>query len=356
MQEAAGTGTQPLLPPPDATGTIPMAAGAGKVALLNVATTIASGTACPSANVVDLVGYGTGTNCFEGTGPTTPLLTNTTAALRNASGCTETDSNAADFTAGTPNARNTASQMAPCGGGDAAPSVSSTTPAGGATNVAFNSTIVINFSESVTASATAFSLQCPTGSPQPFTQSASPATAFTLTPNSPLPAGTTCDVKVTATQVTDTDTNDPPDQMASDFSFSFSTVNPIDAAPSVASVTPANGTSNVPVTSPIVVNFSESVTASALAFSVQCPAGTPQAFGQSASPATTFTLTPSSPLPYSTACTVSVTRQSDLGHRHERSAGRDGVGRRVLVHDGSRASPGRGESHDQRDRRGYAGL
>ncbi len=307
VQEAAGAGTQPLLPAPDATGTIPMAAGAGKVALLNVATTIASGTACPSANVVDLVGYGTGTNCFEGTGPTTPLLTNTTAALRNAGGCTETDSNAADFTAGTPNARNTASPMAPCGGGDAAPSVSSTTPAAGATNVAFNSTIVINFSESVTASATAFSLQCPTGSPQPFTQSASPATAFTLTPNSPLPAGTTCDVKVTATQVTDTDTNDPPDQMASDFSFSFSTVNPIDAAPSVASVTPANGTSNVPVTSPIVVNFSESVTASALAFSVQCPAGTPQAFGQSASPATTFTLTPSSPLPYSTACTVSVT-------------------------------------------------
>ena len=51
--------------------------------------------------------------------------------------------------------------MAPCGGGDAAPSVSSTTPASGATNVAVNSTIVINFSESVTASAAAFSLAMP---------------------------------------------------------------------------------------------------------------------------------------------------------------------------------------------------
>jgi hypothetical protein len=133
---------------------------------------------------VDVVVNGTGTNFSGGRAPTTPLLTNTTAALRNAGGCTETDSNAADFTAGTPNARNTASPMAPCGGGDAAPSVSNTTPAAGATNVAFNSTIVINFSESVTASATAFSLQCPTGSPQPFTQSASPAAAFTLTPMS----------------------------------------------------------------------------------------------------------------------------------------------------------------------------
>ena len=306
VQEAAGAGAQPLLPAPDAVGNIPMAAGAGKVALLSVATTIAGGTSCPSANVVDLVGYGTGTNCFEGAGPTTPLLTNTTAALRNSNGCTETDSNAADFTAGAPNPRNTASPLAPCGGGDAAPSVSSTTPASGATNVAFNSTIVINFSESVTASASAFSLACPTGSPQAFAQSASPSATITLTPSSPLPAGTTCTVKVTAAQVTDTDTNDPPDAMASDFTFSFATVNPVDAAPSVVSATPANGTSNVPVNSAIVVTFSESVTASPSAFSIQCPVGIPQAFGQSASPATVLTLTPSSPLPYSTVCTVSV--------------------------------------------------
>jgi hypothetical protein len=116
VQESAGAGTQPLLPTPDASGSISMAAGAGKVALLNVTTAIPNGTACPSTNVVDLVGYGTGTNCFEGSGPTTPLLTNTTAALRNNSGCTETDSNAADFTAGAPNARNTASPGFSCSG------------------------------------------------------------------------------------------------------------------------------------------------------------------------------------------------------------------------------------------------
>jgi predicted extracellular nuclease len=50
---------------------------------------------------------------FEGNGPT-GTLSNTTAALRNANGATDTDDNAADFTAGTPNPRNS-------GGGDPDP-------------------------------------------------------------------------------------------------------------------------------------------------------------------------------------------------------------------------------------------
>jgi endonuclease G len=257
---------------------------------------------------VDLVGYGTGgsqPSCFEGA--PAPTLTNTTADLRGVHGCTETDNNAADFASGTPAPRNTATALAPCGGGDTAPSVSSTTPAGGANNVTVNSTIVITFNESVTASASAFSLECPAGSARTFTQTASPATTFTLTPSSPLPDGTTCAVKVTASQVTDTDVNDPPDTMASDFTFSFTTASPADTAPSVTGTSPVNGAPNVPVDSPIVINFSESVTASPTAFSIQCPAGVPQSFGQSAGPAATFTLTPSSSLPYSTACTVSVT-------------------------------------------------
>ena len=234
-------------------------------------------------------------------------LTNTTAAIRAVHGCTDTDVNSSDFAIGTPAPRNTATTLAPCGGGDPAPSVSSTTPANSANNVSVNSTIVIDFSESVTASASAFSLECPAGSPRTFTQTASPATTFTLTPSSPLPAGATCAVKVTATEVTDTDPTDPPDTMASDYNFSFTTANPADTAPSVTGMTPANGAANVPVNSSIVLNFSESVTASALAFSIECPAGVPQSFGQSATPATTVTLTPSSPLPASTTCTVSVT-------------------------------------------------
>jgi endonuclease G len=302
VQEAAGAGAQPNLPTPDASGTIAMAAGAGKVALS--ATTTALTGVCPSG-VVDFVGYGAAANCFEGTAPTA-TLTNTTAAIRAGNGCTDTDNNNTDFATGAPSPRNTATTAAPCGGGDTAPSVSSTSPAANAINVSVNATIVINFSESVTASAGAFTLECPTGAPLTFTQTASPATSFTLTPSAPLPAGTTCTVKVTANQITDTDSTDPPDAMAADFNVSFSTASPADAAPFVISTTPANLSVNVPVTSPIVINFSESVTATPAAFAIVC-GGVPQPFMQSGAPSTSYTLTPSSALPFSTSCTVTVT-------------------------------------------------
>ena len=57
--------------------------------------------------MVDVVGYGTGTNCFEGTGPT-GTISATLAALRLDNGCTDTDNNSTDFsTTGAPAPRNT---------------------------------------------------------------------------------------------------------------------------------------------------------------------------------------------------------------------------------------------------------
>jgi predicted extracellular nuclease len=111
VQQAAGSGgTQPL-PAPDATGTIAMAAGSGKVALLTV-TTALNGSCPVSANIVDLVGYGTAT-CFEG-GGTAPTLSNTTAALRARGGCRDTNNNSVDFSSASPNPRNSASPLRDC--------------------------------------------------------------------------------------------------------------------------------------------------------------------------------------------------------------------------------------------------
>ena len=104
-------------------------------------------------------------------------------------------------------------------GGDTAPTVSSTLPATGASNVPFSSTVSINFSEPVSAAAGAFSLACSAGSPRTFTQTASPASTFTLTPTPALPADTTCQVTVDANSVTDTDGT--PDHMAANYSFTF---------------------------------------------------------------------------------------------------------------------------------------
>lgn len=116
VQEAQGAGGTTPLPTPDASGAIPMAAGAGKVALVNNQTTITAGISCPTgASIIDFVGFGSTANCFEGAGPTA-TLTNTTAALRGMSGCTETDNNSTDFASGTPTPRNTASSFSSCTG------------------------------------------------------------------------------------------------------------------------------------------------------------------------------------------------------------------------------------------------
>ncbi|MBA3246377.1 MAG: lamin tail domain-containing protein, partial [Actinobacteria bacterium] len=109
VQEAAGTGGTTSLPTPDATGSIAMSATTGKVALVMTQTALTCGSApgnCfPNAAISDFVGYGTAATNFEGAGPTA-TLSNTTAALRNGGGTIDTDNNAADFTAGTPNPRN----------------------------------------------------------------------------------------------------------------------------------------------------------------------------------------------------------------------------------------------------------
>ncbi|MBK8316893.1 MAG: lamin tail domain-containing protein [Acidobacteria bacterium] len=70
IQQASGGANGAVLPVADITGSISLASTAGKVVLTSAATSIAAGTVCPSGPaVVDLVGYGTNANCFEGSGP-----------------------------------------------------------------------------------------------------------------------------------------------------------------------------------------------------------------------------------------------------------------------------------------------
>jgi uncharacterized protein len=119
VQQAGGTVGDPL-PAPDFVDPTPigMAAGAGKVALVEGTASLGcngGSTPCSAeqlARIIDLVGYGNA-NFFEGAGAA-PTLSNTTAALRAGDGCTDTDSNAADFTAATPTPRNTASPLNVC--------------------------------------------------------------------------------------------------------------------------------------------------------------------------------------------------------------------------------------------------
>jgi len=93
------------LPGPRTTGGIAMAAGAGKVALVNSETALGCASACAGTSaVVDFVGYGATASNYEGAGRA-PAPSPTTSVSRNAAGV-DTDNNAADFTAGGPTPEN----------------------------------------------------------------------------------------------------------------------------------------------------------------------------------------------------------------------------------------------------------
>lgn len=106
VQGAAGNGQAQALPIPDAEGKVNMSGTKGSVQLAD-----ATGT------TIDLVGYGAASK-FEGAA--TAALSNDTSASRAAAG-TDTDSNLADFTVGTPSPTNSGNESPatqPGGSGD----------------------------------------------------------------------------------------------------------------------------------------------------------------------------------------------------------------------------------------------
>ncbi len=246
VQEAQGAGGTTPLPTPDATGTIAMSGTAAKVVLLNTQTTIAAGTSCPTGtSVVDLIGYGSATNCSEGA--PTANLSNTTAAARTNT-CADSDNNVGEFAIGAPAPQNTASPIDPCDG-DAAPSVASSSPSDGATGVAANATLSVTFSEPVTLADGTILLAC-NGTGIPVTVQSGPATTFELVYSPPLPDGGSCVITVNDTGVSDVD-GVPPINMAADVAIDFTVVaadpcagafTPIPQLQGSGATTPASGT------------------------------------------------------------------------------------------------------------------
>lgn len=111
------------------------------------------------------------------------------------------------------------------GTGDPAPYVASTVPANGATDVAVNSNITINFSEAVNVTGSWFSLSCATSGAHTAVVSGGPTT-FTLTPDATFVGGELCTLTVYAANVNDQDLIDPPDNMTANFTAGYTTVTP----------------------------------------------------------------------------------------------------------------------------------
>lgn len=216
IQGASGGANGATLPTPDVTGSINLSAVSGKVALASKTTAISG---LSDAAVVDFVGYGTAT-VYEGSSAA-PSPSNTAAAFRLNSGCTDTDHNGADFSIAAPAPRNSSSSTHACGApGDAAPTVVSTTPASGATGVAANANITVTFSEAVDVTGDWFLISCASSGAHTAAVSGGPA-SFTFDPESDFAAGESCTVTLYAAQISDQDTDDPPDTLAANYSWNF---------------------------------------------------------------------------------------------------------------------------------------
>ena len=123
IQQSSAGAVGAAMPTPDFIGGTALSSIAGKLALVSSATLL--NVACPVGGaIVDFVGYGTTASCFEGAAATAAPAS-TTSVLRAGAGCTETDDNVADFSAGTPLPRNSA----------ASPNVCSLPPSSGSLNI-----------------------------------------------------------------------------------------------------------------------------------------------------------------------------------------------------------------------------
>ena len=141
IKQAQGAGGTTALPTPDVTGTIAMAATAGKVALCNNTTALV-GQNPVSAAIIDKVAFGTVTGGgFEG-GGSAPAPSNTNSIQRTSPGF-DTDNNNTDFVSiNPPTPTNSGVDITP-------PTISSLSPASLSTGVPSSFLAIVTFSEAV---------------------------------------------------------------------------------------------------------------------------------------------------------------------------------------------------------------
>jgi endonuclease I/methionine-rich copper-binding protein CopC len=205
---------------------------------------------------------------FSSNSPASLISLTPTAALPFSSSCVlDIPAAAVVDRDGTPDPLGSAIALSFQTAADVPPSLLSTVPTQGASNVATSQTVQLNFSEAVDVATAQIIFVC-NSQPVAFSSN-SPASAIVLTPNSALPNSASCAVNVPASAVTDRDGT--PDPLGAPVALSFSTV--ADLPPQLLTSTPANGATGVaPAVTPSL-QFSETVTLAAAAFSLECDAG-----------------------------------------------------------------------------------
>jgi LmbE family N-acetylglucosaminyl deacetylase len=188
------------------------------------------------------------------------------------------------------------------------PTVSAVTPASGAQNVSLGTSVSATFSESISAASvtgTSFVLREGGGNAVAASVSASGSTA-TLQPSASLQPSTTYTATLSggSSGIKDLAGN----ALASNFSWSFTTVAPDTTPPTVSAVTPASGAQNVSLGTSVSATFSESISAASVtgtSFVLREGGGNAVAASVSAS-GSTATLQPSASLQPSTTYTATL--------------------------------------------------
>ncbi len=187
---------------------------------------------------------------------------------------------------------------------DEAPTVTSTTPADGAADVAVDANLGVTFSEPVDVAGSWFELTCDTSGAHEATVSGGPTT-FTIDPTADLVMGEGCSLAILHSHVTDQDKNDPPDAMANDAMVSFTTVAAQDETPTVAATTPSDGDGDVQPNANLEVTFSEPVAVAGSWFTIKCDTSGPHDASVSGGP-TTYVLDPTVDLVQNESCMVTI--------------------------------------------------
>ena len=189
------------------------------------------------------------------------------------------------------------------------PTVTSVSPANGTTGVSTGANVIANFSEAINASTvttTTFQLRDAGNNLIPASVSTSSG-QITLDPTSTLTGSTVYTATITggASGVKDLAGN----ALASNYSWSFTTVSVDITPPTVTSVSPANGTTGVSTGANVIANFSETINASTVTITTfqlrdagnnLIPASVSTSSGQ-------VTLDPTSTLTGSTVYTATIT-------------------------------------------------
>ena len=189
--------------------------------------------------------------------------------------------------------------------GDPAPAVVSTDPADDAEGVPLASNISVTFSEPVAAPDAAFTLTCADSGPHSFVRSTTDDITFTLNPDADFSEGELCTATVVAAQVTDLDTIEPADNMATDYVFTFTTYL-TDPAPEVLSTVPVSNATDVAVDADLSVTFTEAVTVAEGAVAISCGYSGAHTAAVSTTNNVTYSIDPAVDFTESERCTVTL--------------------------------------------------